>query len=186
MYHIITYKTAGQSLWQLSSNQLRKKDSAPTSSFSYLIGLKASGLHKHDNREESSAALWNFPYLRPASAIRLPVYIFPPGGNPLLVRAGARCSTAIHPWRRVPPSLPDEITTSHNHRYKKYCTELRLWNTEPARSPSYGYGDRLTKLISDEIENEFSFFTFLSLFSASNTEKKETDYKITERGMVWV
>lgn len=40
---------------------------------------------------------------------------------------------------------------------------------------SHGYSDQLTSIISDQIENKFSFFTSLSLFSASNREKREKE-----------
>lgn len=90
-------KKAGQFLGQLRNIHLRKKDSAPTSSFSQLIGLKAGSLHKPVTEKRDlqprGTSLTSGQY-RPA------VYtsaFFHQEVRALLVQAGACCSSVIHP-----------------------------------------------------------------------------------------
>jgi hypothetical protein len=80
--------------------------------------------------------------------------------------SGEAIPVSRRPWQ--PPTLPAEFTDSRSyavtHWECHYRTPLTQRTGVPARTHSYGYSDQLTSIISDEIENKFSFFTFLSLF----------------------
>ena len=87
----------GQFLEQLRNNHLRKMDSAPTRSFSQLIGLRAQSLHKQVTEKRDlqprGTSLTSGQY-RPA------VYasaFFHQEVRAMLVQAGACCSSVIHP-----------------------------------------------------------------------------------------
>lgn len=87
-----------------------------------------------------------------------------------------RCTSLSQHSSSRTNSLPRAATDRRN---TAHCTQ-----TDPESRSGYGCGGRLTRLISDKIENEFSFFTFLSFFSASNREKKEKEYRIREKGWI--